>query len=123
MALSVPEKLKGKVFIRESPIAPAAAINEGHDPPNRRYRPSSPAAQSPTRGYGISMFRMPVMLIAFPIALPEIDQTINGDGDPMRGSPCLRASAGVEASWSSSLSGLSEVLQAAASSFSVRNFL
>jgi hypothetical protein len=37
MALSVPEKLKGKVFIRESPIAPAAAaINEGHDPPNRR---------------------------------------------------------------------------------------
>jgi hypothetical protein len=67
MALSVPEKLKGKVFIRESPIAPAAAINEGHDPPNRRYRPSSPAAQSPTRGYGISMFRMPVMLIAFPM--------------------------------------------------------
>jgi hypothetical protein len=118
MALSVPEKLKGKVFIRESPIAPAAAaINEGHDPPNRRYRPSSPAAQSPTRGYGISMFRMPVMLIA----LPEIDQTIIGDGDPMRGSPCLRASAGVEASWSSSLSGSSEVLQAAASSFSVRN--
>jgi hypothetical protein len=83
MALSVPEKLKGKVFIRESPIAPAAAaINEGHDPPNRRYRPSSPAAQSPTRGYGISMFRMPVMLIAFPIALPEIDQTIIGDGEP-----------------------------------------
>lgn len=68
MALSVPEKLKGKAFIRESPIAPAAAaISKDNDTPNKRYLPTSPAAQSPTREYGISMFRMPVMLIAFPM--------------------------------------------------------